>query len=341
MKKNTILKQLSISCLVFMFSIFSYGQDTALSFDGTPGDGTPVQGVEDISGQFVHLEPMIPFLDSFTVMGWVDVDIADSNIFVWGCLAFDNYAAIQVGVDFKLRFYIPGIGNIIESNTNIEDGWHHIAITNNQGTITIYIDGQAENFGDLDLSQLAPTISTFGTGLFSGTWDGFGGATLDDFTFWALALSQSEIEYYFNFGALGTESGIIAAYDFDFENIIPGGNNSDKKTLKDATGKHQGTLYGFPLTGTTGNWVNSQNAVLSTTTFKNDKEVKVYPNPTSDFIEIANVSDNASYEIYNVLGAKVLSSNLKLNKKIDVTSLVNGVYFINVNNSKSLKFIKR
>tara|TARA_R110002072_G_scaffold69489_5_gene168620 strand:- start:19996 stop:21006 length:1011 start_codon:yes stop_codon:yes gene_type:complete len=58
---------------------------------------------------------------------------------------------------------------------------------------------------------------------------------------------------------------------------------------------------------------------------------KVYPNPASDFINIQSKNIKvSSVDMYNVLGAKVLSSELT-NNRVNVSNLVKGVYFMKIN----------
>ncbi len=63
-------------------------------------------------------------------------------------------------------------------------------------------------------------------------------------------------------------------------------------------------------------------------TFSNGKEVKVYPNPAKDVLNIEmDETENAKFELYNCYGALVLQTNLKDNKQVDIKNLASGVYF--------------
>ena len=58
---------------------------------------------------------------------------------------------------------------------------------------------------------------------------------------------------------------------------------------------------------------------------------RVYPNPARDFINVESKNIKvASVDMYNVLGAKVLSSELT-NNRVNVSTLVKGVYFMKIN----------
>ena len=66
--------------------------------------------------------------------------------------------------------------------------------------------------------------------------------------------------------------------------------------------------------------------------------VSVYPNPATDFIQL-NFEEDAEVTIYNAMGAKVLQC--VSDTKIDVSSLANGIYFIQAGESKAKFVINR
>lgn len=75
----------------------------------------------------------------------------------------------------------------------------------------------------------------------------------------------------------------------------------------------------------------------------NIKTVHIYPNPVEDMLNITNVSSGAVYEIFNTPG-QLISKGTVGDGKINVSSLVKGVYFITINgkdvNTKT-KFVKK
>ncbi|WPO90644.1 reprolysin-like metallopeptidase [Chryseobacterium sp. HR92] len=74
------------------------------------------------------------------------------------------------------------------------------------------------------------------------------------------------------------------------------------------------------------------------------KSVKIYPNPVEDVLNVLNVSANSSYEIFNAPGQLISNGNIG-DGKINVSTLVKGVYFITINNGKeektTTKFVKK
>lgn len=70
-------------------------------------------------------------------------------------------------------------------------------------------------------------------------------------------------------------------------------------------------------------------------------EVKVYPNPSSDKIEITNLKSKGNLLLSNVFGAVVLKTNYNTSsKEIDISNLKSGVYFIS-NSDKNNYFFKK
>jgi Secretion system C-terminal sorting domain len=79
---------------------------------------------------------------------------------------------------------------------------------------------------------------------------------------------------------------------------------------------------------------------LSVVDFENNIVLNVYPNPTTDFIQINNL-DNSSFVIIDILGKTVLEvSNYQKESKIDVSKLEKGIYFVKSKEGSNLKFIK-
>ena len=74
-----------------------------------------------------------------------------------------------------------------------------------------------------------------------------------------------------------------------------------------------------------------------------NKELSIYPNPTSDFIYIDTKEKISNIEIYDATGRKVIS-NFSADHQFDVRKLLQGIYYIRINTAgKNLtsKFIKK
>jgi hypothetical protein len=92
----------------------------------------------------------------------------------------------------------------------------------------------------------------------------------------------------------------------------------------------------------------TNNVALNNDSFSLIEDVVLYPNPSKDFFTIdvpQSIVKSGKMEIYNTLGqkmfTKVISSDSDL--IVNISSLTNGVYFLNLNldnSSKTLRFIK-
>ena len=71
-------------------------------------------------------------------------------------------------------------------------------------------------------------------------------------------------------------------------------------------------------------------ATLSSTTFDADA-IKVYPNPTTDYIVVSGLTGSSKAEIYNVTGQLVQETNFTNETRVDL-SLSAGIYLVKVSN---------
>ena len=109
------------------------------------------------------------------------------------------------------------------------------------------------------------------------------------------------------------------------------------------------TTSGYNISGTDkGNYTLTQPTLsanilttLGVEDFTDEKfSLKVYPNPSVNFIKISGLSEKANYIIYNLLGKEVGKGNVKNEEDINIQDLSNGTYFIRIENAKAIKFIK-
>jgi hypothetical protein len=79
-------------------------------------------------------------------------------------------------------------------------------------------------------------------------------------------------------------------------------------------------------------------AALSTEAL-NETLFSIYPNPTSDYIHIKTTKELLSpqFELFDVLGKKVLSQPIKATEAIDVQHLKSAIYFYKINEGTTLR----
>ena len=85
----------------------------------------------------------------------------------------------------------------------------------------------------------------------------------------------------------------------------------------------------------------AEGATLSNVESLELKSVSLYPNPAEDYISISGVSNSENYIIYNILGKEVLKGSISKNEKINIQDIKSGIYLLRINNTNSIKFIKR
>ncbi|MEP5338126.1 MAG: T9SS type A sorting domain-containing protein [Algibacter sp.] len=70
-------------------------------------------------------------------------------------------------------------------------------------------------------------------------------------------------------------------------------------------------------------------------------KLKVFPNPSTDFIQVSGLISTEEYSIIDVLGAKVGSGTVSANTGIAVNNLVKGIYFLKLDRGNTFKFVKK
>lgn len=75
------------------------------------------------------------------------------------------------------------------------------------------------------------------------------------------------------------------------------------------------------------------------TLISNDN-IQLYPNPASNVISISGLTQERNYSIINTLGQEVKEGKISNDQKINIAELNRGVYFIKLDDSRTIKFIK-
>jgi len=70
------------------------------------------------------------------------------------------------------------------------------------------------------------------------------------------------------------------------------------------------------------------------------RNIKIYPNPTSDFVYIQSDAPVTSYKIMNLAGQLLLQETVNAGQAIDVTGLAVGVYFIRVEGMRGVEVLR-
>lgn len=73
------------------------------------------------------------------------------------------------------------------------------------------------------------------------------------------------------------------------------------------------------------------------------QEIKLYPNPAVDILNVTSVSENATFRVYNLMGQVVLNGKIS-NEMINVSNLQEGNYILEISNENKIirkRFLKK
>ena len=154
--------------------------------------------------------------------------------------------------------------------------WNHIAVSYDGTTLTGYINGAS--VGDFTTS-LNTSATDFWISPTTGNGKSFQGI-IDEVRVWNTVRTASEISTHMNTELAGTESGLVAYYQFGEGAAC--GTNTGTTMLHDLTANaNNGTLENFGLTCCTSNWVPGYAFSGSACTVTTAQEIDVQGNNVS------------------------------------------------------------
>jgi GH18 family chitinase len=96
------------------------------------------------------------------------------------------------------------------------------------------------------------------------------------------------------------------------------------------------TALGVLTSGLCGN-----ETVLSVNDIQTKNKLYIFLNPSSDYLYISNLKKEEPFSIRNLLGKSIMSGYISNKSKIDIGNFGSGIYFLQLNNGISIKFIKK
>jgi hypothetical protein len=240
----------------------------------------------------------------------------------------------------------PGLSYAqINTTMSFNDGnWHHFTAVlpgTDATNYQIYVDEtlqtttiESNNFVGEMVNSIDLSIGT------KSTTNLFYQGTIDELRIWKKALNAIEISSLSNSELLGNEIDLVAYYNFN--QGIANGNNLTETTLNDITSNNSnGTLNNFTLNGTSSNWVGGANLTpVSVYNTIYHKSVLLFPNPSTNFIQISGLTKNEDYKVYNTLGTELNIGTISNSNQINIQNLTNGLYFLKLESGSTIKFIK-
>lgn len=225
------------------FSTFMFPQATHLNFDGT--------------NDFVNLGTSVSTALNGTTALTLEAWINPSALNGWNNIITDYDGAyhkflFRVRNNNNIQFWVNNTA-LNSSFTVPLNAWTHVAAVYDGANMYVYANG------NLIASQAAPASipsgsqqTNIGSRVGSNT-ENFTG-NIDDLRVWNIARTAEQISASMNCELQGTESGLLAYYQFN--QGVDQANNAGITTLNDATANSfNGTLTNFTLNGTSSNWL--------------------------------------------------------------------------------------
>ncbi|MBN2165646.1 MAG: T9SS type A sorting domain-containing protein [Marinilabiliaceae bacterium] len=250
-----------------------------------PGNALHFDGIND----YVSVSStVIPSSGDFTVELWFR---ADGN--VAGIRELVSLAA-NGGEDFYIGKSSAGVFRVGDDWVDtgipfpVDSFWHHVAVSKSNTFTKLYLDG-------IERANTASIVNPAGTefriGRQYGSIGEFFKGGIDEIRIWNTARTSNEIAAYKNTPLLGTETGLVAYYNF---------NNESTDKLNNITSiNYSGTLINFALSGSTSNWVESYAMVvpivsaatqIDTSTFTMNWEAPLFGMVENYLLELATDS---------------------------------------------------
>jgi hypothetical protein len=260
------MKSILFSFLLLLFFLPSQAQNNALHFDGN----------DDVVTLPPAQSPNFTTMEDFTIEVWVKLPMsqldnsgAGNLILFEGQPNSDISHSIRVSngtgpedeglIVFRRVSNPANIARLVSTTEVNDDEWHHIAVTKNGNTLTLYIDGvEEDNTPDVsmgminDMDRLLFGARTQMPGLTNHLL-----GAIDEVRIWDVARTTLEIQQFMNREGFETDPNLIRYYNFN--QGIPGGDNTAIVRVFNFEGPVQrhGFLNNFALNGETSNFIGS------------------------------------------------------------------------------------
>ncbi|MBO9700117.1 MAG: T9SS type A sorting domain-containing protein [Sporocytophaga sp.] len=331
------MKKLLLSLSLLVGALTTNAQ--SLNFDG----------IDD----YVQTDNAITISNPSTIEAWVKINTPRDwdGIVTSSTVETDNSAPfiqLTMNPEGMLRYEIHAIpiseGLPVTKSylgtTELAGAWHHVAVSLDGANIKVYIDGIIEGeYTDEDLLLLSenPVVSPLLMGA-ERNLNNFLDGTMDEVKIWNASRTEAQIQEDMNYKPAIPQEDLIAYYDFNDGN--PNESNTENTTLTDLSGnENNGTLNYFALSGSSSNWTDDSGKgtlITGNTSSMGNQAISIHPNPATDVIYLQKdiALENATIEIYDMTGQKVLSKNIQDNlSNINLSNLHNSVYQIRVLNN--------
>ncbi|WP_196894035.1 T9SS type A sorting domain-containing protein [Aureivirga marina] len=272
--RKILLKLIAFLFILKISSAFAQNPRNAIQFDGSDD----YVETERIMGEFHTIEFWVKFDRGVNGVNANDPVITfDSDVsnrkWLWSnscCSAFeDETLSIHNG-------HAGGNFGVSSMTETVSSGWHHIAIVSNKD-VSLPIENENTD-GDsfvssyiyskiyIDGEEIILDLNNGGASIFKSRkvflatrliTNSFKKLAMDEVRIWSVPRTQNEIREYMTKKLQGTETGLLAYYQFD---------QTSGTTLNDETSTNNATLHNIDFTETSG-WIDSGAAIGDESTF--------------------------------------------------------------------------
>ncbi len=304
----------------------------------------------------IPLDTTFRYDTAYTFEAWVKSPLPGSNF------KYPVFFSIYTADSTDLEIYLQRINNdiIVAHNRTKNTGfgyegfstppnndWYHLAVSYDGTDRSVYYNGELQNVEQASAANNAPKRSENATMAFgimnSVDWnvsetyyDGF----MDNARVWNVARTQEQIQENIYNCLAGDEEGLKYLFKFD---------DGSGTTLKDHANGNDATLYNTEdfswVQGTFSCGVQLNSVTVnvkdcdSTTNINEviESEIAVFPNPTTDFINVNSMIPVQGLELRNIKGQMVRSSN---HNQLDISTLDRGVYVLFIRTTEGVRSAK-
>lgn len=311
------MKQIYILSLLFTLSFSQLKAQTTITFNGTDNKVSVPKNGSGVMNDFTTPHDFtieIRFKFNSTPSG---------TIFSKHSPPADGFFIEMSGANIHSGMGYNGNYTTITGSSLSANQYYHAALSYevSSNSFKLYLDGALVNTQTISSSYVPNVDDNISIGS-SDHWGGHNDLTLDYFRIWDIQRSDADINNNKDIEVSCSSGNLLLQYQFD--NTIP---LEDGDSVNSCTSNNHGTFFGSTQT-------------LSTAQFNKLKTIKIFPNPSSQFIEISGLITSQVYTIYNTLGAEIKKGIISNNNQIDIRDFTDGLYFLKFENGNMIKFIK-
>lgn len=331
------MKKILLSGIVILMSFFSSAQlDSTSLLAFQSGTGPSYLSIPTPAGSNLRVT------GSFTIEAWV---LPNSSVMKESSVA-ETYGSPNTGgfvfrIDPQNKIRVSIMGSSASEMVTIAgttpltmDEWSHIAVkySSADGTSTVYLNGVEDGMtaGTLNVINLNAEMKIGGRIDNNQLWKKIG---IDDFRIWNYARTTAEINANKNACLDGTETGLLAAYDFE------GLTNS---TVTDKSGNgNNGAIVNFTSQNIHDGVTRCIGSTIVGLSEYAMESIQLYPNPTTSILNVSSETIINKIEVVNIYGEIM---KITTETSFSIEELPAGVYFAIIStdiNKHSLRFVKQ